>query len=96
MEITTKQLRIQPGRIISQVNNGQEIIITYRGKAFAKIIPLNRKYPEQDYDDELFGIWKDREDTKDVEQYVRNMRKGTIRCTHSGNSTGKTRSVING
>jgi antitoxin (DNA-binding transcriptional repressor) of toxin-antitoxin stability system len=37
MEITTKQLRIQSGRIISQVNNGQEIIITYRGKACAKL-----------------------------------------------------------
>jgi antitoxin (DNA-binding transcriptional repressor) of toxin-antitoxin stability system len=80
MEITTKQLRIQPGRIISQVHNGQEIIITYRGKAFAKITPLNRENPEQDYDGELFGIWGDREDTKDVEQYVRTMRKGRSLC----------------
>jgi antitoxin (DNA-binding transcriptional repressor) of toxin-antitoxin stability system len=43
MEITTKQLRIQPGRIISQVNNRQEITATYRGKACAKIIPINNR-----------------------------------------------------
>jgi prevent-host-death family protein len=78
MEITTKQLRIQPGRIISQVNNGQEITITYRGKACAKIIPMNnRKSINLDEsDDELFGIWKDRKDMENVEQYIRNVRKG--------------------
>jgi prevent-host-death family protein len=80
MEITTKQLRIQPGRIISQVNNGQEITITYRGKACAKIIPLKTESAEQGSDNELFGIWKSREDLVNVDQYVRNMRKGRNLC----------------
>jgi prevent-host-death family protein len=82
MEITTKQLRIQPGRVISQVNNGQEIIITYRGKACAKIIPLHTKQPVnlEEADNELFGMWKDRKDMEDVEQYVRNIRKGRKLC----------------
>ena len=80
MEISTKQLRMQPGRIISMVNNGQNVTITYRGKPSAKIIPIaNRKdigMKDVDTDDELFGIWKNREDTKNVDQYIRNMRKG--------------------
>ncbi|GHU78643.1 hypothetical protein FACS189485_01560 [Spirochaetia bacterium] len=86
MEITTKQLRIQPGRVIAQVNNGQEITITYRGKACAKIIPLKGKIENrrdnnlEETDNELFGMWKDREDMEDVEQYVRNMRKGRKLC----------------
>jgi prevent-host-death family protein len=82
MEITTKQLRIQPGRIIAQVNNGQEIIITYRGKACAKIIPLTNKQSVnvEETDNELFGMWKDRKNMEDVEQYVRNMRKGRKLC----------------
>jgi prevent-host-death family protein len=80
MEITTKQLRIQPGRIISQVNNGQEITITYRGKAYAKIVPLQTESSKQGFDDELFGIWKNREDLFNVDQYVRNMRKGRNLC----------------
>jgi prevent-host-death family protein len=82
MEITTKQLKIQPGRIIDQVNNGQEITITYRGKACAKIVPIvDRKNIDfEETAGELFGMWKDRKDMEDVEQYVRNMRKGRKLC----------------
>ena len=82
MEITTKQLRIQPGRIVSQAANGQEITITYRGKPRAKIIPISigkisvSEIPEN----ELFGIWKKRKDTENVGQFVRNMRKGRELC----------------
>ena len=80
MEISTKQPRMQPGRIITMVNNGQNVTITYRGKPSVKIIPVtDRKDIDMkkfDSEDELFGIWKNREDTKDVDQYIRNMRKG--------------------
>ena len=78
MEITTKQLRIQPGKIISQVNNGCDITITYRGKPSAKIVPIANKenINTEDIKDELFGIWKNRNEIKNVGQYVRDMRKG--------------------
>jgi prevent-host-death family protein len=78
MEVTTKQLRLESGRIISQVSNGQEITITYRGKPRAKIIPITAKIVpvSQEPENELFGIWKDREDIADVEQFARNIRKG--------------------
>ena len=82
MEVTTKQLRIQPGRIISQAENGQEITVTYRGKPRVKIVPFtargNADFEESD--DELFGIWKDRQDTENVEQYIRDLRKGRKLC----------------
>ena len=82
MEISTKQLRIEPGRIISQAENGQEITITYRGKPRAKIVSLtDRRYVNtENLDDELFGIWKNRKDTENVEQYIRNLRKGRELC----------------
>jgi len=80
MIISTKQLRMQPGRIISMVKNGQDVTITYRGKPSAKIISImNRKdtgMKEFDSENELFGLWKKRKDTENVEQYVRNIRKG--------------------
>lgn len=79
MKISTKELRTQPGRIISQVHNGQEITVTYRGKALAKIIPLHDKRTlkeEFDSDNELFGIWKDDKEKEDVNEYVRTLRKG--------------------
>ena len=82
MEITTKQLRIEPGRIISEVDNGQEITITYRGKPRAKIVPIaaRRNIDVESPDDELFGIWKDRKDMDDVDQFIRNIRKRRDLC----------------
>ena len=78
MVITTKQLRVQPGKIISQVNNGLDVTITYRGKPSAKIVPINKEKSinVKNTEDLLFGIWKDKNDITDVDQYVRNMRKG--------------------
>ena len=78
MQITTKQLRMQPGRIISQINNGQDITITYRGKPRAKIIAITKKntISAENSDDELFGLWKNRNDFVNVEQYIRKIRKG--------------------
>ena len=78
MVITTEQLKIQPERIISEVSKGQEITITWQGKPSARIVPIiDARNGSMDVsDDELFGIWRDREDMKDVEHYLRNMRKG--------------------
>ena len=96
MKVTTKQLRIEPGRIISQAAGGQEITVTYRGKPCAKIIPfagrknlVSEELPEYSVkavnrrpgkhrtspEDELFGLWKNRKDTVNVVQFVRNARK---------------------
>ena len=76
MEISAKQLRIQSGRIISQAANGQEITITYRGKPSAKIVPIVNKNSLVTEENELFGIWENRNDMENVEQYVRDLRKG--------------------
>ncbi|MDR1747433.1 MAG: type II toxin-antitoxin system prevent-host-death family antitoxin [Spirochaetaceae bacterium] len=78
MEVTTKELRVKPGRIINEVTNGQEITITYRGKALARIVPIKERWNIEDEEDSqpLFGMWKDDEEKKDVNEYVRNLRKG--------------------
>ena len=78
MEISAKQLRMTPGRIIAQVNNGHEITITYRGKPSAKIVPIAGRYGRdlKESKEELFGLWKDRDDLKDIEQYIRTARRG--------------------
>ena len=75
MEVTTKELRIQPGKIIDQVSIGQEITVTYRGKPLAKIVPFPSSYSD-DKDSTLFGLWKNRSKEKSVEEQVREIRKG--------------------
>jgi prevent-host-death family protein len=77
MEVSTKELRIQPGKIIDQVVNGQEVTVTFRGKALAKIIPLKKRIHSTDNDEtSIFGLWKDHEQIENVEDYVRGLRKG--------------------
>ena len=78
MVISTKELRIQGGRIISHVNKGLDVTITYRGKPRAKIVPIINKEPvkNEDTEDGLFGIWKNRKDINNVGQFVRDKRKG--------------------
>ncbi len=75
MEVTTKELRIQPGKIIDQVSVGQEITVTYRGKPLAKIIPFKSSISNNE-DTTIFGMWKSHNDSESVEDYVRNLRKG--------------------
>lgn len=77
MKITTKELRIQPGRIIDQVVNGQDIVVTFRGKALARIIPIAEKATVQEQEEiSIFGMWKERSNESSVEATVREIRKG--------------------
>jgi prevent-host-death family protein len=77
MQITTKELRIQPGRIIDQVANGEEVTVTFRGKALAKIIPIRKRSKDnQKAEPSIFGLWKDHADFQSVEDFVSNLRKG--------------------
>ena len=76
MEVTTKELRIQPGKIIEQVVHGEEVTVTFRGKALARIVPVgpSRTKPEEDV--QIFGMWKDSSGGRSVEEAVRDLRKG--------------------
>ena len=75
MEVTTKELRIQPGKIIDQVSVGQEITVTYRGKPLAKIIPFGSSLNDNK-DSSIFGMWKTHDQFQTVEDQVREIRKG--------------------
>ncbi len=77
MQITTKELRLQPGRIIDQVANGQEVTVTFRGKALAKIVPIRKRAKKNDpTETSTFGLWKDHPPIQSVEEFVSNLRKG--------------------
>ncbi len=76
MKVTTKELRIQPGKIINHVVGGQEVTITFRGKELAKIVPLEKKRKAVESEESIFGMWKDHKESNSVEDTVRELRKG--------------------
>ena len=71
MTVTAKDLRFKIAMLFDALSNGEDITITYRGKAKAKLIPANKK-PET-REDIAFGIWSDRDDS--VDDMVRDLRK---------------------
>lgn len=75
MKATTKDLRFHSKELLDTVNRGEEVIITFRGKPCAKLIPY-REEKEKMIKNELFGIWKDNDSVQDVNEYVRKLRKG--------------------
>jgi len=83
MEVTLEELKIQGDEVISQIGQGYNVTIIHNGRAYAKIIPLDDSLAEENTntefdnpENELFGIWKDRNELNDVDLYVRRMRQG--------------------
>ena len=75
MKATAKDLRFHSKELLDSVNRGEEVIITFRGKPCAKLIPYKEK-DEKIVKNELFGIWKDNDMIQDVDEYIRELRKG--------------------
>ncbi len=75
MKATAKDLRFHSKELIDSVTRGEEVVITYRGKPCAKLVPYQDIKNKREKND-LFGIWKDNDLAKDVDSYVRNLRKG--------------------
>ncbi|MDD5167672.1 MAG: type II toxin-antitoxin system prevent-host-death family antitoxin [Syntrophales bacterium] len=77
MKATAKELRFNSKDLIDSVNRGEEVIITFRGKPCAKLVPYQEK-KEKIGENELFGMWKENDAIENVDEYVRNLRKGRI------------------
>ncbi len=75
MEATAKDLRFHSKKLIESVRRGEEVVITYRGKPCARLVPYQDENTTREQH-KLFGIWKDQQATDNVDEYVRNLRKG--------------------
>ena len=75
MKATAKDLRFHSKELLDTVKRGEEVVITFRGKPCAKLIPYREK-KEKAAKNELFGIWKDNAKFQDINEFVRELRKG--------------------
>lgn len=78
MKATAKDLRFHSKEILDSVSRGEEVVITYRGKPHAKIVPINPEPHTIQEEHPLFGIWQNNDSFEDVEQYIREKRKGRM------------------
>ena len=75
MKATAKDLRFYSKELLDTVNRGEVVVITFRGKPCAKLIPYDEENGQNTIN-ELFGIWKDNDMAQNVDEYVRGVRKG--------------------
>ena len=75
MKATAKDLRFHSKELLDTVNRGEDVVITFRGKPCAKLVPY-RETKKEIIKNELFGIWKDNDIVRNVDEYVRGLRKG--------------------
>ncbi len=77
MEVSVVELRRHTKRVLEAVARGETVTITVRGRAAAEVtLPRGRREPETPItEDPIFGMWKDREETRDAQAYVRKIRE---------------------
>jgi prevent-host-death family protein len=76
MRASAKEMRSKSREILDAVSRGEEVVITYRGKARAKIIRYKKTSGLRNETHALFGIWEDNSRVGDVDRYVRDLRRG--------------------
>ena len=74
MQATSKDLRFHTKEILDAAMRGEEVVITFHGKPYVKIVPIAES-KQENKQNEFCGMWKDRTDMNDVEGYVRKLRK---------------------
>jgi len=77
MKASVVDLRYRTKEILKAIERGETVTLLYRGKEKAQIVPIAQEKTKAKIS-ELpgFGMWKDREDMKDVAAYVRRIRRG--------------------
>jgi prevent-host-death family protein len=77
MKASAKDLRYKTKEIMAALDRGEEVLITYRGKEKAKIVPVSKKIVGEGKQEEaLFGIWKDNRRVEDVHEFLDHLRGG--------------------
>jgi len=71
---TAKELRNRAAAILETVSKGNEVVITKRGKSIAILKPFTEKTGKE-FSPIGFGLWKDRNDLKDVAAWIDKQRR---------------------
>lgn len=75
MVVTAKQLRLKTSQVLKKVQQVGTVTVTLRGKPVAKLLSLNSRKEKKLSEYRAFGMWADRGDMKDVDAWLRNIRK---------------------
>jgi len=74
-------LRYRMKDVLRAVDRGETVTVTHRGKEKARIVPAGKpdKQAAKPSSHPACGMWKDREDIADPEEWVRKVREPRFR-----------------
>ena len=70
---TARDLRQKTASLLDHVRKGREVIITYRGRSVAALVPLVAAQ-RTGLNPVGFGMWRDRRDMRSVEKWLKTLR----------------------
>jgi len=76
MKATARDMRYHLNSVMEAVARGEEVLITNRGRVKARILALNSRAAKGREENPFVGMWRNRDDLRDVESYVRRLRRG--------------------
>jgi len=77
MKASILDLRRRMGEVLKSLERSEPVSILHRGKEKGIIYPVACKESKLTVEQHpAFGMWKDRDDLKDVDRVVRGLRKG--------------------
>ena len=77
MNASVLDLRKKMKDVIAALDRHEKVTLTYRGRKKAVIVPCDDETKNVAAEDHAaFGMWQDRKDMDNVDDYVRNLRKG--------------------
>lgn len=74
MKASILDLRRRMRDVLRALDRNESVTIYYRGKEKAVLSPSRQRTGKSVKDHEAFGMWRDREDTADVDAFVRSLR----------------------
>lgn len=80
MEASIVDLRRKMSEVIKALDRNESVTILYRGKKKGVLVPIKKRSDKEKpiKEHSAYGIWKNRDDMKNVVEYVRKLRKGRI------------------
>jgi antitoxin (DNA-binding transcriptional repressor) of toxin-antitoxin stability system len=78
MKASFLDLRRHMSRILRALDRNEEVVLTYRGQEKATIVPRRQEEKRETKSHPAFGLWAGRKDMEDVDQTVRQLRKGRM------------------
>jgi antitoxin (DNA-binding transcriptional repressor) of toxin-antitoxin stability system len=77
MEVSVSDLRRRMKDVLRALERNESVTLLYRGKPKGIICPLAENKPAVKVTEHpAFGMWKDRKDLRNVDVFVRTLRKG--------------------